>query len=153
MRGQRIRQATARDVEAILDLLTHYDLPLEAFEPWYRRDPTYRPEHSWVVESDGKLLAHLRIYERRMRLLGGIVAMGGIGNVVTARHARGGGVARRLLQHVCEHLDRHYAVSLLWTHASDVYSRHGWCRLPQEQLVVTPRGDSVRDAQIAPGGE
>jgi N-acetylglutamate synthase-like GNAT family acetyltransferase len=132
----RIRQATSSDVDAILDLLTHYELPRAAFEPYYAVDSTYRPEHSWVAEERGRLLAHLRIYERRMRLLGGVVRMGGIGNVVTHRDARGRGIAHALLDRVCEHLDAQYAVSLLWTHAPALYSAHGWQRVPDDGLVV-----------------
>lgn len=133
----------------MLDLLTHYDLPVEVFEPFYRGDPTYRPEHSWVAESGGGLVAHLRVYERRMRMLGAVVRMGGIGNVVTARQARGGGLAHQLLGAVCEHLDSEYAVSLLWTHVPSLYSAHGWYRVPQEQLIVDTANAAPERTAIA----
>jgi hypothetical protein len=45
-----IRRAKDEDVEGILNLLTHYDAPRRYFEPFYYKDPTYRPEHSWVAE-------------------------------------------------------------------------------------------------------
>jgi hypothetical protein len=48
-----IRQGQADDVEPILDLLAHYERPRSYFEPFYVRDPTYRPEHSWVAEQGG----------------------------------------------------------------------------------------------------
>jgi Acetyltransferase (GNAT) domain len=72
-----------------------------------------------------------------MRLDGGVVRMAGIGNVVTARHARGRGLVRALLERVVEHLDNDdYALSLLWTHVPGVYSTHGWRPVPQESLIV-----------------
>ncbi|MFN2582565.1 MAG: GNAT family N-acetyltransferase [Candidatus Dormibacteria bacterium] len=142
-----VRQATAADVDPILDLLTHYELPREAFEPFYLGDPTYRPEHSWVAEEGARLLAHLRIYDRSIRLYDNIVPMGGVGNVVTARDARGRGVARALLERVCEHLDCCYAISLLWTHAPSLYEAHGWIEVPQDIVVIRYAGDTERDTR------
>lgn len=122
----RFGPAAVGDIEAILDLLTHYDMPRAAFEPYYRKDSSYRPEHSWIARDNAEILAHLRIYPRRMRLDGGVVRMAGIGNVVIARHARGRGLARVLLERVVEHLDNaDYALSLLWTHVPGVYATHG----------------------------
>ena len=154
MRGPIIRTAAAGDVDAILDLLTHYDLPRAHFEPLYRDDPTYRPEHSWVVDDGGRLVAHLRVYERSLRLCGGVVRMGGIGNVVTDREARGRGFARLLLERVCEQLDVEHAVSLLWTHAPRLYAAHGWHPLPQHVVVAQMRRDAdAAPLQTVPGSE
>jgi predicted GNAT family N-acyltransferase len=83
----------------VLDLLTHYDQPRAAFEPWYEHDPAYRPEQSLLAETNGRLVAHLRIYPRRLRLGGGAtMRVAGIGNVITAREARRQGHADRLLR-------------------------------------------------------
>ena len=62
-----IRRAKDEDVEGILDLLTHYDAPRSSFEPFYYNDPTYRPEHSWVADQGGRLVAHLRVFDRKIR--------------------------------------------------------------------------------------
>jgi predicted N-acetyltransferase YhbS len=151
----RFGPAALGDIEAILDLLTHYDMPRAAFEPYYRKDSSYRPEHSWIARDNGEILAHLRIYPRRMRLDGGVVRMAGIGNVVIARHARGRGLARVLLERVVEHLDNaDYALSLLWTHVPGVYATHGWHPLPQESLIVQFDVGSHRDEEaVEPGTE
>src|ERR1035441_4564471 len=66
--GLLIRPARPDDIDGVLDLLTHYDQPRAAFEPWYEHDPTYRPEQSWLAETNGRLVAHLRIYPRQLRL-------------------------------------------------------------------------------------
>lgn len=63
-----IRRGRPGDVEAILNLLTEYGLPRSYFEPFYLNDSSYRPEHSWVVEQRGRLLSHLRVYDRWNRV-------------------------------------------------------------------------------------
>jgi hypothetical protein len=48
--GVTIRRARDEDVENILDLLAYYEVPRSYFEPFYLRDPSYRPEHSQVAK-------------------------------------------------------------------------------------------------------
>src|SRR5450756_2720347 len=96
--GITVRQARATDLDAILDLLTEYDLPRAHFAPFYQHDPTYRPEQSWLAEQDGRLAAHLRVYERWIRMGGAALRIAGVGNVITARAYRGRGLAGRLLR-------------------------------------------------------
>src|SRR5205807_9469652 len=92
-----IRRGTAEDVEPILDLLTEYGLPRSYFEPFYLNDSSYRPEQSWVVEQHGRLLSHLRIYDRWIRIGRAKMRIAGIGNVITARHARGQGYSVQIM--------------------------------------------------------
>jgi predicted N-acetyltransferase YhbS len=134
--GFVIRAARADDIDRVLDLLTHYDQPRAAFEPWYEHDPAYQPEQSWLAETNGRLVAHLRIYPRRLRLGGGgTMRVAGIGNVITAREARGQGHADRLLRAaVSAAAGAGYAYSLLWTHLPQLYSRHGYGEAPEEIL-------------------
>src|SRR4051812_37611086 len=131
-RSGRVRRATAADVDAILDLLTEYDVPREYFVPWYRADPTYRPEQSWLVEQAGRLVAHLRVYDRRVRAGGVVLRIAGVGNVITAPAYRGQGLAGRLLDAMlaAAHTEG-YAYSLLWTHLPSLYARHGWAPLAE----------------------
>ena len=58
----------ARDIDRVLDLLTHHDQPRAVLEPWYEHDPAYGPELSSLEETNGRLVAHLRIYPRQLRL-------------------------------------------------------------------------------------
>jgi predicted N-acetyltransferase YhbS len=145
MNRARVRRADARDVEPILDLLTHYDQPRSDFEPWYYEDPAYRPEDSWVVEDQGQLLAHLRVYHRRLRL--GATArldVAGIGNVITAREARHHGHAAQLLHEVLKELEaQDEACSLLWTHLPAVYAQHGYGPIPEERTSGTMPAGAV----------
>jgi N-acetylglutamate synthase-like GNAT family acetyltransferase len=142
-----IRQAGATDVEAILDLLTHYDLPREHFAPAYQQDPTYQPEESWVAEEDGHLLAHIRVYVRRIRASAAELRIAGVGNVVTARAARGRGHAGRLLQALLAWArDTEFAYSLLWTHIPAMYARYGW--VPIDQEIVRARVPAVAEPSV-----
>ena len=68
--SETIRRARPDDIEPILTLLTEYELPRSSFEPFYMHDTSYRPEHSWVVEQQGRLLSHIRIYDRWTHLAG-----------------------------------------------------------------------------------
>ena len=97
--GLVIHVARADDIGRVLDLLMHHDQPRTVFEPWYEHDPTYRPELSSLAETNGRLVAHLRIYPHQLRLGGGgTMRVAGIGNAITAREARRQGHADRLLR-------------------------------------------------------
>jgi predicted N-acetyltransferase YhbS len=132
-----VRRATSGDVEAILDLLTEYDLPRAYFEPFYYGDPTYRPEQSWVVEVDARLAAHLRLFDRWIYLQGIQAHVAGVGNVITARAFRGRGFAGQLLRAFARDASAAgYTYSLLWTHAPGLYERYGWAPIEQERIYA-----------------
>ena len=152
--GLLIRPARPDDVDGVLDLLTHYDQPRAAFEPWYEHDPTYRPEQSWLAETNGRLVAHLRIYPRQLRLgTGATMTVAGIGNVITAKDARRQGHADRLLgAALSAAADAGYAYSLLWTHLPQLYSRHGYGEAPEEILEAVT-GPPSADACVRPAND
>lgn len=138
-----VRRARDSDVEPILDLLTHYDLPRSHFEPLYHEDPTYRPEQSLVAEADGDLVAHLRLFPRELRLgtAARTLPVLGVGNVVTAREWRERGHLRRFLGRVLGAAERRpYAFALLWTYVPQVYARQGFetVTVPVTTAVVPP---------------
>src|SRR5438045_8506526 len=112
-----IRRATSEDIEPILDLLTEYGFPRSYFEPFYLNDSSYRPEQSWVLEQNGRLLSHLRIYDRWIRVGRAKLHIAGVGNVITALDARGRGYSGKIIEArlpVLHHAGTSY--SLLWTH-------------------------------------
>jgi predicted acetyltransferase len=133
-----VRQGTVADVERILDLLTEYDLPRSYFEPYYLDDPTYQPHQSWLLEVDGRLAAHVRVFDRSIRVSGAILRVAGIGNVITANSARGRGFVGQLLRATLVGLTRQeYAYSLLWTHLPGLYARYGWTTVEQQAVQAT----------------
>jgi predicted N-acetyltransferase YhbS len=133
--GTVIRRGRTDDVEPILDLLAFYERPRSYFEPFYLTDPSYRPEHSWVVEDNGRLLAHLRVFDRKVRVGGTELRVAAIGNVITAPDQRGRGLAGRLLEAILQELPTEgFAYSLLRAYQSVLYERYGWAPI-EEELV------------------
>lgn len=138
-----VRTATDADVEPILDLLTHYDLPRSHFEPLYYEDPGFRPEQSLVAEADGALVAHVRLFPRTLRIGEARLPVLGVGNVVTAREWRERGHLRRFLSRVLHRAEREpYAFALLWTYLPQIYARQGFetMTVPTTSVVV-PHAD------------
>lgn len=131
--GATIRRANAEDVEPILDLLTFYEQPRSYFEPFYLGDPSYRPEHSWVADQDGRLVAHLRIFDRSIRVGGAGLRIAGVGNVITDPDHRGHGYAGQLLRAILGALPNEgFTYSLLRAYQLVLYERPGWAPLDQE---------------------
>lgn len=131
--GVVIRRARNEDVENILDLLAYYEVSRSYFEPFYLRDPTYRPEHSWVAEEDGRLLAHLRVFDRTIRVGEAELRVAAIGNVITAPDQRGRGHAGRLLDAMLAEIPKEgFAYSLLRAYRPSLYERHGWVPIGEE---------------------
>ena len=130
-----IRRGRPEDIEAILNLLTEYDLPRSYFETFYLNDSSYRPEHSWVVEQQGRLLSHLRVYDRWIRVDRAKLRIAGIGNVITTHDARGQSYTGQMIHAILPVLHQEgYAYSLLWTHLPHLYGRYGWVAIEQEQV-------------------
>jgi predicted GNAT family N-acyltransferase len=146
-----IRRGRADDVGPILDLLAFYDRPRSYFEPFYLKDPTYRPEHSWVVEEDGRLLAHLRVFDRTVRVGGTELRVAAIGNVITAPDQRGRGYAGRLLEAMLQELPTEgFAYSLLRAYRSALYERYGWAPLEEEFVRAELRPFEPHSVTITP---
>jgi predicted N-acetyltransferase YhbS len=147
-----IHRARPEDVERILDLLAHYDVPRGYFEPFYLKDPSYRPEHSWVAEEDGRFVAHLRVFDRRIRVSGTELRVAGVGNVITAPDQRGQGHAGQLLRAMLDAVPAEgFAYSLLRAYSAVLYERHGWAPIDQELVRATlPPADT---RSVAPFGD
>lgn len=149
--GITVRQARATDLDAILDLLTEYDLPRAYFVPYYQHDPTYQPEHSWLVEQEGRLAAHLRVYDRWIRIGGAALRIAGVGNVITARTYRGRGLAGRLLQAMLVGVRAAgFPYSLLWTHLPELYARYGWAPIEQQLIEAALPPPGPASPQLGP---
>lgn len=146
-----VRRAGEDDVDRILDLLTEYALPRAYFEPFYRQDPTFRPDQSWVVEQDGVLAAHVRLFERSIRMHDTTLRIAGLGNVITARAFRGRGHAGRLLQAMTSAARaEHFPYSILWTHIPALYERYGWVLVEEHVMRASvpelpPMSGRIRD--------
>src|SRR5215212_2845118 len=146
-----IRRANAEDAGPILDLLAFYEQPRSYFEPFYLGDPSYRPEHSWVADQDGRLVAHLRIFDRSVRVGGVGLRVAGVGNVITDPNHRGHGYAGQLLRAMLGAIpDKGFTYSLLRAYQPVLYERYGWAPLDQELMRAELPPVTTGFATIAP---
>jgi predicted acetyltransferase len=149
--GVVIRRGRGGDVEPILDLRAFYERPRSYFEPFYLTDPTYRPEHSWVIEEDGRLIAHLRVFDRKVRVGGTELRVAAIGNVITTPDQRGRGLAGRLLGAMLQELPTDgFPYSLLRAYQSVLYERYGWAPIEEELVRAELRPFDAGSVAIAP---
>ncbi len=149
-----IRRARREDVEPILDLLAFYERPRSYFVPFYAKDPTYRPEHSWIAERDGRLLAHLRVFDRTIRVGKAELRVAAVGNVITAPDQRGRGHAGRLLDAMLAEIPKEgFAYSLLRAYRPALYERHGWAPIGEEVVRAELPPYSLASVAIEPFGD
>lgn len=129
----RIRAARPSDLPQIYDVLdAAFDAPLDLFVAQTERDSTFRWRHARVAEVDGRIVAHVRIFDRIMLVRGVPVRAGGIGSVATLPAYEGSGYASALLHdamHVMHRLGM--AIGFLYTGIPEFYERLGW-RVVQE---------------------
>ncbi|MGB6896044.1 MAG: GNAT family N-acetyltransferase [Dehalococcoidia bacterium] len=137
----RIRSARRQDFPAIYDLLRvcFRHEPIETFIRQTEDDSTYRLRHTRVAEVDGRIVSHVRIFERRMRVRGVTLPAGGIGSVATYPEYEGRGLATALLRDTIERMEgARYALSFLFTGRLSFYERLGWRVVPQPIYTAQP---------------
>jgi predicted N-acetyltransferase YhbS len=149
-----IRRGRSEDVEPILDLLAHYERPRSYFEAFYLKDPSYHPEQSWVAEQVGRLLAHLRVFDREVRVGGARLRVVAIGNVITTPDQRGRGHAGQLLDAMLQEIPNGgFAYSLLRAYRPSLYERYGWVPIGEEVVRAAPPPFDPTSVTIEPFGD
>jgi len=104
-----------------------------------------------VIEEDGRLLAHLRVSDRKVRVGGTELRVAAIGNVITALDQRGRGHAGRLLEAMLQELPTEgFAYSLLRAYRPALYERCGWAPIEEELVRAELRPFDYRSVTIAP---
>lgn len=68
------------------------------YTQYIRGDSSYRLDQTRVVVVDSRIVATLRVWDRKMRIGSGVVHMGGIGGVGTHPDFRGRGYASALIR-------------------------------------------------------
>ena len=94
-----IRAAREAELEELVELQCLVFRPNghERYWTYYRDDPDYCLEHSRVVLDRGRIVAHLRVWDRLIRVRGASLRAGGIGSLLTHPDHRRRGYARALL--------------------------------------------------------
>lgn len=142
-RSAAIRAARRRDLPAIYDVLEQAftDAPISLFVAQTEGDSTLRMRHARVAVDGGRVVAHVRIFARRMLVRGVPVAAGGIGSVASHPDARGGGLPTALLRDAIDVMrSDNVPVSFLFTGIPQFYERVGY-RTVREPSFVADAGE------------
>jgi predicted N-acetyltransferase YhbS len=100
----------------------------ERYRTYVRDDPSYDLGQTRVVIEDGKMVGHLRIWDRLIQVRGARLRAGGIGSVLIHPDYRGRGFAHALMKDADSYMaDAGYDVGLLFTIiGTPFYEAQGW---------------------------
>lgn len=119
---------------------------------WFN-DPWRDMDSILVAVEDGKILSTVRVFHRKMHLLGQCITMGGIGEVSTKPECQGLGLSTKLLQLAIERMEKlGMHVSLLGTYEKlfGYYEKLGWRSLPRVFKTVKADARSTGVVAIRP---
>ena len=136
-----IRGARESELEQVVDLCCLAFNPdgHERYWQYVRGDSSYRLPQTRVVVVNDKVVATLRVWERRMRVGTSLVTMGGIGGVCTHPNYRGVGYASALMRDTIDYLrTTGYDLGVLFTIIPEAfYRRLRWTTLPLRGFNVS----------------
>jgi len=110
------------------------------FVPYFHGDPWFKRVYTRVCAVDGKLVSAVQVCERRVRVGGAEIVMGGIGNVGTYPEHRGRGYSTHLMEDTVRVMHDHgMDLSVLFSGIQPFYERVGWRSVPQRMLTGSLR--------------
>ena len=125
----RIRSARRADLPAVYELVDAcfpFARP-DLFRHQTESDSSYRFWQTRLLEVDGQIASHVRIFDRNMWVRGVRLRAGGIGSVATHSDHRKHGLASVLLKDAIAQMERRgYHLSFLFTGIPHFYARLGW---------------------------
>lgn len=156
----RIRSARRADLPAVYELVDAafpFARP-ELFRNQTESDSSYRFWQTRLAEVDGRIVSHVRIFDRTMLVRGMRLRAGGIGSVATDPRYRKYGMASALLKDAIAQMERRgYHVSFLFTGIPHFYARLGWRVVRQpyyaasaREIADLPSQDGVRARRFRP---
>jgi predicted N-acetyltransferase YhbS len=109
------------------------------FENQFIGDSSFEPEQARVCIVDGRIVSHVRVSDRPIRIGFAVVRMGGIGAVATHPDYRGRGYSTALLWDAVNYMEREqYDVSMLFTGLKEHYGKIGWACFPEHHFSLQP---------------
>lgn len=133
-----------QDLEEIADLMAKVFVQRSYFDFYRTRmdyqalDPDFLPEHSRIVREEGRIVSHVSIITKYMRIGGSIVKLGGIGDVCTHPSCRGKSYSRALMQDAVRYMGEHdYALSMLYG-IKNYYHKFGYIEAMGRYLAWLP---------------
>ena len=128
------REAEIAEIAELQRLVFRPDEPdaAQRYLTYVKGDPTYTLDHSRVIFDDGRIVAHLRIWDRVLRVRGAELFAAGIGSLCTHPDYRGRGYARTLMRDSERYfLASSYDIGLLFSIiGTSFYQAQGWIPIP-----------------------
>ena len=136
-----IRAARESELEQVVELSCIAFNPdgHERYWQYVKGDSSYRLPQTRVVVVNERVIATLRVWERRLRVGESLVTIGGIGGVCTHPNYRGVGYASALMRDTIDYLRTTGCdLGVLFTIIPEAfYRRLGWTSLPLHGFNVT----------------
>jgi predicted N-acetyltransferase YhbS len=131
------RAAHRSERDQVLDLLAHWYNDREFFARYNCNDPTFRDELCLVAIDGGRIVSTVQIFDRKIRLGGQVVPMGGIGSVFTLDEYRHRRVASELMELSLRTMAQNdFEVSLLFAERLGFYNQFGWKEVTRNFSVI-----------------
>jgi len=104
-----------------------FGLQADYFRTLALKDPLFDYENVFVARLDGRVVSHVQVFPKTIRMAGARVWMAGIGGVATDPAQRGKGLASDLLKmSIGSMVRRGMETSILFTGIHDFYRKLGW---------------------------
>ena len=132
--------AVAAEVDALLNDAFPDGAPNER-SAYYARHGV--PTTSMLLRDGGRVVGHLAIYERDIKIGEEALRVGLLGEIAIAADRRGAGLARRLVRRAHEHLRaRSIPFSILFAFAPRVYLSSGYKLMQNQTRFIDADGHS-----------
>ncbi len=135
---------TSDDLAEVADLMAKVFASRSYFD-FYRmrtdyqtRDPFYKPEFSRIIRSGGRIVSHVSIVEKHLRVGRAVVKVAGIGDVCTHPEHRSRGYTRILMEDAVRYMTSHrFPLSLLYG-IMNFYHKFGYIEAVNAYKTVVP---------------
>ncbi len=125
------------EVKPVLDLLDSAFDERAVFVRYVEFDPLWKPRDFLLDVADGRPRSCVQVFEKRIRLCGSEVKLGGIGSVATAPGSRERGLASELMRRQADAMrERGMPLALLFSGRVEFYQKLGWHALPLSQVLL-----------------
>lgn len=130
------RGAAREELDKVLDHVGGgMGAPREYFASRFDTCPPATTESSRIVMVDGRVVSHIRVYRRDLRLRGGVIASGHLSEVSTHPDFRRRGFGRALLKDSARYIaSQGWPLACVWSGVTQFYSCEDWVRFP---LIAT----------------
>jgi predicted acetyltransferase len=141
---ERTVAKTREDLEEIADVMSKIYTRRSYFDfykmrmDYQTKDPYYKPEHSFIIKADGKIVSHVSIIEKYMRIGSAVVKIAGIGDVYTLPEHRKKNFSRMLMEDALSYMrEHHYPLSMLYG-IHEFYHKFGYIEALNEYWTAIP---------------